>query len=423
DTHTKHFANPAGHPPGAFGDSTPHAFTYVVWNVREGMLAPGQWYLDRTRQRIVYWPLAGESVKEAIVGVRTCLIRLDGHAGAPVSGVTIRGITLAGATTPLVAADFGAEKLDGALSGNGPIQDCLFEHLTIKHVAGHGIKLRGDGNRNLCVQACEISTIGAGGIYLSGEDCVIAHNTIAHTGLSYPAAIGIFFAGKRNVVSHNDIHDTSYSGIDAGGGVGHRIEYNRFERVMRVLNDGAAIYVFANQGTIIQGNVAANIGGGPGARHAYYLDERSENCLVAGNLAVDVPWCLHNHMAHHNTISDNVCIVHGDMKISFPRSDDYCLERNIFYATGSIRFIGVEGIAHFGQNIFYSAEGWVEGVHLVDYTETDDLVTFTSDARTCLADPCFVDVEQDDLRLRSDSPAHALGIPALDVSQIFRTKE
>ena len=37
------FANPAGHPPGAFG-----VHNYVVWNVREGMTAPGQWYLDRT---------------------------------------------------------------------------------------------------------------------------------------------------------------------------------------------------------------------------------------------------------------------------------------------------------------------------------------------------------------------------------------
>ena len=101
------------------------------------------------------------------------------------------------------------------------------------------------------------------------------------------------------------------------------------------------------RGTIIRGNVAKDIGGGPGARHAYYLDERSENCLVVGNLAVDVPWCLHNHMAHHNTLRDNVCIVHGDMKISFHRSHDYCLERNIFYATGSIRFIGVEGVGPF----------------------------------------------------------------------------
>ena len=118
----------------------------------------------------------------------------------------------------------------------------------MRNVAGHAIKLRGEGNRNLRVQACDVDTTGAGGIYLNGEDCLITGNTIAHTGLMYPAAIGIFFAGQRDEVSHNDIHDTSYSGIDAGAGVGHRIEYNRFARVMCVLNDGAAIYAFANQG-------------------------------------------------------------------------------------------------------------------------------------------------------------------------------
>jgi hypothetical protein len=422
DTHTIRFSNPAGHPAGAFGEGTPHARTYVVWNVQEGMLAPGQWYLDRTHQRIVYWPLAGESVKEAIAALQTCVIRLDGRAGGPIRTVTIRGLTLSGTTTPLIAADFGAEKLAGALDGEGPIQDCLFEHLTIGNVAGHGIKLRGKGNCNLRVQACHIDTTGAGGIYLSGEDCRVTHNSVSHTGLMYPAAIGIFFDGQRNEVSHNDIHDTSYSGIDSGGGAGHRIEHNRFERVMCVLNDGAAIYAFANRGTIIRGNVATNIGGGPGARHAYYLDERSEDCLVAANLAVDVPWSLHNHMAHHNAIRDNVCIVHGDMKVSFHRSDDYCLERNIFYATGAIRFIGVEGVARFRQNIFYSAAGRVEGIHLQDYTEVGDPVAFTSDGDTCLADPCFVDVAQGDLRLRPESPAYLLGIPALVVGETVSHK-
>ena len=38
------FANPAGHPPGAFGIKK-----YVIWNIREGMSEPGQWFLDRAK--------------------------------------------------------------------------------------------------------------------------------------------------------------------------------------------------------------------------------------------------------------------------------------------------------------------------------------------------------------------------------------
>ena len=56
------FSNPLGHPPGAFGVNK-----YVVWNVREGLAEPGQWYLDRTAGKLVYWPLAGEDMNAALV--------------------------------------------------------------------------------------------------------------------------------------------------------------------------------------------------------------------------------------------------------------------------------------------------------------------------------------------------------------------
>jgi hypothetical protein len=271
------------------------------------------------------------------------------------------------------------------------------------------------------VEGCEFSHIGAGGVYLNGADSAIRNNTVAHTGIMYPAAISVYFNGQRDHVTHNDIHDTSYSGI-AAAGLGHRIETNRISRVMNTLNDGAAVYTTSCQGAIIRGNVAVEIGGGSGKRHAYYLDEQSVNCLVAGNVAIDAPSFVQGHMSRHNTLRENICVVHGDATMSFARSQDYSLERNILYATGAIRLVGVEAVARLAQNILYSAEGWVEGVHLVDYTETDDLVTFTSDDKTCLQDPLFVDVVRGDLRLQPDSPAHALGIPLLDVSKAGRLR-
>ena len=61
------FSNPSGHPPGAFGNWMEKAKTYVVWNIREGMNEPGQWYLDRTNGKVVYWPLPGEDMTKAEV--------------------------------------------------------------------------------------------------------------------------------------------------------------------------------------------------------------------------------------------------------------------------------------------------------------------------------------------------------------------
>ena len=61
ETRTVTFSSPSGHPAGAFASHVPHANTYVVWNIREGLTEPGQWYLDRARGCAVYWPLPGET--------------------------------------------------------------------------------------------------------------------------------------------------------------------------------------------------------------------------------------------------------------------------------------------------------------------------------------------------------------------------
>ncbi len=44
-------------PPGALNRRK-----YVILNTREGMTRPGQWYLDRTAGRLVYWPLPDEDM-------------------------------------------------------------------------------------------------------------------------------------------------------------------------------------------------------------------------------------------------------------------------------------------------------------------------------------------------------------------------
>jgi len=48
---------------------------YAIWNIREGMHEPGQWYLDRRRGLVVYWPKPGEDVHHLeIVAPTSCEI-------------------------------------------------------------------------------------------------------------------------------------------------------------------------------------------------------------------------------------------------------------------------------------------------------------------------------------------------------------
>jgi hypothetical protein len=435
------FSSPCGHPPGGFGSWLERARSYVVWNIREGMTQPGQWYLDRAAGKVFYWPLEGEVLNEieALAPTTERIVDIQARDDAVVEKLTLRGLTLLLTNTPLVAAGFGAANLDGAITGVDPLVECIFEDLKIINVAGHGIKItdrvkgRGTGldpemdksrpspNQRTRIAGCETFATGAGGIKLIAQDSVITDNYVHAVGVLYPAAIGIWFTGDRIEVSHNDISDTSYSGIAGHFGKAARVEYNDMARVMQVLADGAAIYVFYVTELSMRGNVTRDIseeGGKP--RHAYYLDELSEDCVVAENLAVGVGWPSHDHMARNNRIEQNVFVHSGDMVWTFPRSSNCVVVRNVCYAGGAIRIYDAGAVSEFTDNIFYSVTG--ERVVLPSgYREgVLDAELLPDDNGTLQADPLFVDMQGGDFSFQAASPAHRLGIEPIDISQAGR---
>ncbi|MCL4180377.1 MAG: right-handed parallel beta-helix repeat-containing protein [Verrucomicrobia bacterium] len=399
-----------GHPPGAFG-----VRKFVVWNVRAGLTQPGQWYHDRVRNRIVYWPLPGERINQAevVVPTRRTVLRLAGLPGQPVRQVTLRGLTLTATTAPLIAGGFAAAAFDGAISLSHT-EDCVLDTLTVQGVAGHGI----DAGRScvrMRVSRSEITDCGAGGIYVGGTGAVISDNHVHGIGRAYPSAIGIYRGGRDGVVRHNEIHDVPYSAINYGG-TGNVVEYNLIYDCMKVLHDGAAIYLFAARDCVLRGNVARDIvdTGGYGAS-AYYLDERSTGCVVERNLALRVARPLHNHMATNNVIRDNVFLVEGDAKLTFPRSEDFTMTRNILYATGSIRVEGMNAVTNWAGNLFFSGTGRIEGVRMKQYATADRAEPLPEGILA--ADPLFRDWRQGDYRFREGSPAHRLDLRPIEANR------
>jgi hypothetical protein len=402
-----------GHPAGAFG-----VRKMVIWNTREGLTRPGQWYHDRTGNRIVYWPLPGEDLDrvEIVVPTRTTIVRLAGTAERPVRNITLRGLCLSATTVPLIAGGFAAARFDGAISLE-QAEDCTFEDLTVRGVAGHGINTRRQSARTRVLNS-EITDCGAGGLYVGGVSAVISNNHVHAIGRAYPSAIGIYRGGRDNQVIHNEVHDCPYSAINYGG-TGNRIEHNLIYDCMKVLHDGAAIYMFAATNCVLRGNVARDVPdtGGYGSS-AYYLDERSTGCVVEGNLSLRVARPMHHHMATNNIVRDNVFIVEGDARFTFPRCAGFILERNILYATGNIRIDNPQAVTRWSNNLFHSGTGRVEGVELRDYSAAGTDLRLPGD--TVLADPRFRNWEAGDYRFREDSPAPALGIRPLDIRQAGR---
>lgn len=405
------FSTPAGHPPGAFGVKE-----YVVWNVRQGMTQPGQWYLDRTAGKIVYWPLPGEDMNTVQVVAPTVesILRLRGREGEAVRDVTVRGLTLAVANTPLVAGGFGAGKFPGAVELNRA-EKCHLECLEIKNVAGQGV--RAWDLKSCAIEGCHVHHTGACGLKFGGE-CRVRDNHVHHVGRIYPSGIAVWGGGRDGQtcqIEHNTVHDTPYTAI-ACGGDDHRIEHNRIYWAMQVLHDGAGIYITFCKRVTLRGNYIHDIvdTGGYGAS-AYYLDEQAEDCLVEDNLSVRVARPSHNHMARKNTLRNNVFVCDGDAVLTFPRSSDYRLEKNVIVAGGTIRITRPEAIAKAVDNVALSGSGKVEGVKLDAYRQTGRQA-IESGGGWLLADPKLIEYETGKVLFGAGSPAESLGIKAIDVS-------
>ena len=414
--HELKFSIPAGYPPGAFNVSK-----YIIFNIRQGMTEPGQWYLDRTEDKLVYWPLPDEQISkvEAIIPTMERIIRIQGTKDKLATDITIRGITLSVTVTPMITGGFGAGKFDGAVCMEF-VKGCRLEKVEILNTSGYAIKT---SESNFRVENCHLHHTGAGGIRFGGEDILITNNHIHDVGLLYPSGIGIWGGGKGNRISHNEIHDTSYTAIDCGGR-DHIIEHNLFYRPMLQMRDGGAIYTYEGKNIIIRNNFARDIAAvfDDYGTCAYYLDERSENCLVENNLAINIGWPSHNHKAKNNTIRNNFFIVNRDdveTRLEFNMSSDFVFEKNVVYTTGPLIIRNREAIKIFKDNVIFSEKGPVKCHKLKEY-DAIDIYPLEASQGNVLSNPLLIDYEKGIIRLAPDSPANKLGIKPIDVSSAGR---
>ena len=325
---------------------------YVVYNTREGMTRPGQWYLDRTAGRLVYWPRPGEDLAKSLVVAPTAerIVGLSGTPQKPVENVTLRGLSLQATTAPLKSASFGAAAFDGAVNVVHA-RGCAFENLEVCNAGGVGF--RAENLTQSRVAGCSIHDTGACGAKINGAETLIASNHIHRLGVYYPGACASMLGGSKMHIFRNEIHDAPYSGI-IGGGKACLIEENLIYRVMRELHDGAAIYGNLDTCTI-RGNVVRDVvqvGSGFGAS-AYYLDEGAKDCVVEKNVAIGVPMPTHNHITRNITVRDNVFISDADMTVSFQRSVGCAFENNTLVVPGKLSVRQANGIRSWKGNVIY----------------------------------------------------------------------
>ena len=291
-------------------------------------------------------------------------------------------------------------------------------------------------------------------------------NLIAHNCINDTPHHGINLGSNgygRNIVEYNDIrrtcqiiHDNGAinSWMDMTGSskshqlrdterCGHVIRYN-FIADARTYDDVDA------DGTIHEGG-AGNKG--------IYLDDHTSNCFVYGNIVVRCSWGDAGVVVNggkNNVIENNIfadCRVGPRIQHSSHKDPQNWqmvgintgnrIRCNIIYASQNadksyLHTVGEHTerqIAESDSNLFFNTagkydihdrDGRLSGVGSGSSLTADDPSRISLDewrelgyeANSIIADPMFVDPEQDDYRLRPDSPAFRLGFQQIDTKQI-----
>ena len=240
----------------------------MVENIFEELDSPGEWFYDGNKSTLYYYPLEGENLSDMAFDVPALrhLIEFRGSEGAPVVGITVRGIELRNTCRTFMEEYEQLLRSDWCIYRGAAIflegtEGCSLENLYLHNLGGNAVFFSGY-NRNSSVTGSHFTDIGASAVCFVGSPSAVRSPSFEYNefvplesmdmtagpkSTDYPAEcrvhdnlihkIGIFekqIAGvelsmcKDIVVSHNSIYDVPRSGINVSEGTwgGHVIEFN-----------------------------------------------------------------------------------------------------------------------------------------------------------------------------------------------------
>ncbi|MCX7282354.1 MAG: right-handed parallel beta-helix repeat-containing protein, partial [Alphaproteobacteria bacterium] len=301
------------------GTGDPYAFE----NAAELLDTPGEWFWDRRIGTLTYLLRPGEKVTSVEIPMVQTLVRLQGNKANPVHHISFRGITFEQSNWSAPSRDGliiiqatylntvdGSRFMPGAVEVRGEgSHDLAFERNVFRQAGATGLAVF-KGARDIEIVGNTVHDVAGSGITVDTDPeryeqsapgsirMTITDNIVHDIGIDYTGAIGIFggYIGE-SVIARNHIYNTPYTAISVGWGWtyldnpsrNNRIERNHIHDVMRVHDDGAAIYLLSKQpGTIVSSNYIHDIPRAPFAGAfpvaAIYLDNGAEQITVENNL-------------------------------------------------------------------------------------------------------------------------------------------
>lgn len=414
-------------PHGLYGFRKGQRFYFL--NVLEELDQPGEWFLDREKGVLYFWPPDDQVPDREIVLslLDQPLLNLNGA-----SHLTFRGLILE-------ASRGNAVEIRGGESNR--VAGCR-----IRNIGDSGVVI--EGGRNHGVVSCDIENTGDGGVSLNGGD----RQTLTPGGhfvenchfqkqgrwsKCYVPAVLVAGVGQR--VSNNLIHDHPHSAMLFTGNE-HLIEFNEIHHIALETGDVGAIYTgrdYSFRGNRIRHNFIHDTGGVGMGSMGVYMDDCVSGTEIYGNIFHKVQRAAFLGGGRDHRVENNIFVdcnpavqldgrgldkspVWHDMVYDFMKRQlaavPQLLYRGRYPAIQDLdrHYAAREGIPPennvVSRNICVGK--WLE----VGWQAKPEWLKLENNLVD--ADPGFVGQDGKDFRLRPDSPAWKLGFQPIPVEKI-----
>lgn len=420
---------------------------YYFDNVYEMLRKPGQFYVDKLENRLLYIPKDGETMDGFTLYASdlSVILTIDGfHGTESAPAVSFCNIGFVGSDWKDTsrASTQAASDIHGAVRINDSSY-ITFDSCSFTGIGDYALEIQ-TGVSHLSVTHCTFQDLGAGGITIYGvnavpvtdevnHDLIITDNYIGSYGRVHANGIGIVLRYAYDcTLSHNEITDGYYTGISVGWSWGYDphatsnilVEKNHIHNIGQyMLSDMGGIYTLGLQpGTVLRGNLVHNVYSRTSKAWGIYTDEGSTDILIEHNIAYDVKSeAFHQHYGKDNIVRNNILALGHDGIVMVSRLEEHTaihLERNILLADGVPVYLQRPGDMNMqdDSNLMWNLSGDV-------YCSEDKLSVERMQARglfrnAVIADPGFADPHNGDFTLPDDSPAYDIGFEPIDMSDV-----
>jgi hypothetical protein len=454
-----------------------HAKDRFVENIDEELDAQGEWFFDAASHTLSVIPEAGVDLSKAevVVSRTESLIELRGSKEAPVTHVTIKGITFTQTSRTFMKTREALLRSDWMIYRGGAVfmnraEGCRVTDCDFADIGGNCIFLSG-ANKNNHISGCHFKDCGANGVCFVGEqkavrnafkdfngprikfstldltpgpqtddypmECSVSECLMENLGTVEKQISGVDINMSRRItISHCSMHHLPRAAINIGDGCwgGHLIDgCDLYDTVLESGDHGSfnswardrwwgldlEEHPWDDKLALLDAIEVTTLRNSRWECHHGWdidLDDGSSNYIIENNLLTNGGLKLRE--GYHRTARNNLITRNGFHFHVWPdNSHDNIIEHNITTGgyTGNVRLPEGWGI-HCDENFVHRTGEATGPATKMQQVSGNDVKSLQGDAR-------FKDADHGDWTLAKDSPVLSLGFKPFDLDHFGVTND